>query len=145
MYLNKLKTQVKLVKFKKRFVPKLIFKENIFSLVFKKTFFTKFSYIFLSNSINIELFFYKFFIKKLRKLSRRKNFKSFIFLYCNHCFSKKSKNSRMGKGKGKFVRFICRKYFLQPVFVFSKISSIRIQKFTTFLNTKSRNKFFYFY
>ena len=43
---------------------------------------------------------YKFFILKLRKISKKKKFYSFVFLSCNHCFSKKTKNSRMGKGKG---------------------------------------------
>lgn len=92
----------------------------------------------------MELKFYRFFFLKLRKLSKKKKFFSFVFICCNHCFSKKSRNARMGKGKGKFLRYVCRKDSLKPLFIFSKLSINRVKQFTLFLNKKFKNNFFFF-
>ncbi len=132
------------VNFKKRYRRNSVYTDTIFGLRKNNTKYNKFWYVFSSHSVYLELKFYRFFFLKLRKLSRRKKFLSLVFIYCNHCFSKKAKNARMGKGKGKFVRYVCRRRSLKPVFIFSKISIFRVHKFILFLNKKTTRKFFFF-
>ena len=76
-------------------------------------------------------------------LKKKKAF-GFVSIVNNHSFSIKSKNSRMGKGKGKHTRFVSRQKILKPVFSFRKLSFIRLIKFVKFLNKKSKNNFFIF-
>ena len=137
MYLNKIKN-IKLSKFKNRSKSSTFFSKNKFSISNNVNLYK----IFCKNTLLLELKYYRFFFLKLRKISKKKKFYSFVFLSCNHCFSKKSKNSRMGKGKGKFIRYVCRKNLLKPIFIFNKISKIRFNKFLNYLNTKSYNLFF---
>jgi len=132
------------VLFKKRFKRSSCFSESIFRFLKKNNKYQKLWYVFSSHSVYLELKFYRFFFLKLRKLSRRKKFLSLVFIYCNHCFSKKARNARMGKGKGKFVRYVCKKRSLKPVFIFSKISILRVNSFVSFLNKKTSRKFFFF-
>ena len=47
---------------------------------------------------------YFLFKKFFKKLAKRKFVKAFVFLRVNFKMFKKSKNSRMGKGKGSFYR-----------------------------------------
>lgn len=143
LYLNKIKIQKKIKLFKKRKSNKITF--NLIKNNFcKKKNFYLFRYVYTKLCLFLELKFYRFFFLKLRRLSKRKKFKSFVFLCCNHIFSKKSKNSRMGKGKGKFVRFVFRSKVLKPIFIFKKISKYRVIKFVKYLNKKSEKKFFSF-
>lgn len=144
MYLNKLKLQKQLKKFKNRKKQKLIFNDSIFSFNNKNRLYNNSICIYVKNLILIELKIYRFFFLKLRKLSKKKNFKLFVLISCNHCFSKKSKNSRMGKGKGKFLRYVFRYKLLNPLFIFYKISLNRVFKFLNFLNKKNLNLFFFF-
>lgn len=53
--------------------------------------------------------FFKFFLKqkKLPRFSKRR-YKVWFFIHSNFPLTKKSKNSRMGKGKGKFARWTIR-------------------------------------
>ena len=132
------------VLFKKRFKRSSCLSESIFRFLKKNNKYQKLWYVFSSHSVYLELKFYRFFFLKLRKLSRRKKFLSLVFIYCNHCFSKKARNARMGKGKGKFVRYVCKKRSLKPVFIFSKISILRVNSFVSFLNKKTSRKFFFF-
>lgn len=141
LYLNKIKLQKKLKLFKKRKKLKITFNiKNYFFMKKKLYYYSK--YIFSRFAMFLELKVYRFFFLKLRRLSKRKKFKSFVLLSCNHMFSKKSKNSRMGKGKGKYVRFVFRTKILKPIFIFRKLSKYRLISFVNFLNKKSENKFF---
>lgn len=143
LYLNKIKIQKKIKLFKKRKFTSISFNLNQNNFLKKKNFFL-FRYVYSRFSMFLELKFYRFFFLRLRRLSKKRKFKSFVFLCCNHIFSKKSKNSRMGKGKGKFVRFVFRTKTLKPIFIFKKISKYRVASFVRYLNNKSENVFFSF-
>lgn len=71
------------------------------------------SYLISKKNINIEVYFF-FFLKKVLKNFLKKNnsllniFFFWITLKLNFPMSKKSKNSRMGKGKGSFLRWVLR-------------------------------------
>lgn len=144
MYLNKIKVQKQIKLFKKRKKQKVIYKDFIFSPAIKKST-PSWSYVFSRFLLFFELRFYKFFFLKLRRLSKKKKFKAYVHVSCNHFFSKKSKNSRMGKGKGKFVRYVYRTKVMLPNFVFYRISKNRVSSFVLFLNKKTKNKFWYFF
>jgi hypothetical protein len=144
LYLNKIKIQKKIKRFKKRRSLSCSYKSTMFNLHSNKTRLPTWSYVFSRLSMFIELKFYKFFIFKLRRLSRRKKFKSFVNICCNHCFSKKSKNSRMGKGKGKFVRYVYRSLPMKPIFSFYRMSKVRINKLVRLFNKKCLNNFWFF-
>lgn len=137
MYLNKLKFQKKIKKFKNRKKQKLVFSDSMFC-VKGSNILSSLYFIFFKNRLFVEMRLYRFFFLKLRKLSKRKKIKTFVLISCNHCFSKKSKNSRMGKGKGKFTRYAMRYVSLKPIFIFYKLSYQRALLFKSFLNKKSR-------
>ena len=141
MYLNKIKIQKNIKRFKNRRMAKFIYDNKYFNFLNTKLVYNRVSYIFNRFSLFLELKIYKFFIKNLRRMSKRKHFKSFLNICCNHYFSRKSKNSRMGKGKGKFVRYVYRTISLKPVFTFIRISKKRLIKFTIYLNKKTKSKF----
>jgi hypothetical protein len=141
LYLNKIKIQKNIKQFKHRSFNKNIFNKSYFSYKNIFIFKNKVSFVFNKFSLFLELKVYKFFIRKLRRLTKKRKFKSFVNICCNHCFSRKSKNSRMGKGKGKFVRFVYRSISLKPIFSFIKLSKTRLFKFTMYLNKKTKNKF----
>ena len=100
--------------------------------------------IIIKTSIRFEfnyLFYMRKFIKKV--LKKRKGFtkskKVWIFIRPNHVLSKKTKNSRMGKGKGKPMRWCS---ILPKGFVLMHIQGvppIRLQKYVNRL--QSRFKF----
>lgn len=139
LYLNKIKN-VSISKFKKRKNPRLFFKKKLFDCLFNKL-----NYIYCSKTMLIEMKYYRFFFLKLRKLSKKRGFLSFVFVRCNHCFSKKSKNARMGKGKGKFLRYVSSQKKLKPIFGFLGISFLRFKNFYLYINKKSKNFFFIFF
>ena len=69
------------------------------------------SYLFFFKNCRVEFKYVSFLKKLLKKLKRRglkkqksTVYKLYISLTKNYCLSKKSKNSRMGKGKGSFIR-----------------------------------------
>lgn len=87
-------------------------------------------------------FIYLFFLRKFLKKSikKRKNFffdrKIWFFIRPNQVLTKKGKNSRMGKGKGAFVRWCA---LLPKGFVFLEfkgIAAIKILKYTKKLQNK---------
>lgn len=79
----------------------------------------------------LELFFLKFLKKKLKKL-RLKGLKKkpkrqfWLFISSNFLLTKKSKNSRMGKGKGDFLRWVIRLKYGTPLLEAKNISIYRM-------------------
>lgn len=144
MLLNKIKIQRQIKRFKNRKIQKVTFNINNFILNDAKFLRNNYSFIFNRFLLFIELKIFRFYFLKLRRFCSKKKLKSYVYICCNHNFSKKSKNSRMGKGKGKFLRFVFRSKIFKPIFIIYKISKIRIYKFILYLNKKSNNKFFYF-
>ena len=113
----------------------------------------------LSKSSNIEYNYISYFkkvLKKFFKFKKTKLKKVWIFLNKNFPITKKSKNSRMGKGKGKVVRYCmktCNNYVLFEFSGFNIKSLLRVKKLFSFkLKThmfifsnfliKKNNKFF---
>lgn len=139
MYYNKRKSQKKLVLQTRRLKPKIFFFEKFMFLNrWKKT-----SFLCVKQSIYLELKYLRVLIKFFRKLSKKKRYKIYVRYCCNHAWFKKAKNSRMGKGKGKFVRFFYRSTNLKPLFIFKKISKFRLQKFIK--NLKTMGNYFFLY
>jgi hypothetical protein len=135
MYLNKITSLKKPTKFKNRTNNVVINNVNNYCQdgLIK---------VFCKRTMNIELKIYSFFFFRFEGfLNQRRVFFKSRFI-CNDIYSKKSKNSRMGKGKGKMFRFTCRLLKFQPIFIFNKISKFRIKKFFILLNKKYNNKFF---
>ena len=77
-------------------IKKIYFKKNN---VFKKVVFPIRNVLFFRKN---KYFLYKRFFKKLTK---KRFLKTYVFLKVNFKMFKKSKNSRMGKGKGSFFRW----------------------------------------
>ena len=61
-------------------------------------------------------------------------FKVWVFLKGNYPVSKKSKNSRMGKGKGSFMRWIIRLNQGHTIMEFNNINTIRLKKLNNYWN-----------
>jgi len=137
MYFNKRKTQIKLSIQKKRKLPKIYFFKKFSFLKRKKIKF----FILSKNYLHIELKFYKVFVKKIRKIAKKKRAKAFLYLCCNDAWFKKSKNSRMGKGKGRYVRYVYRTKICKPVLALSRLSKYRVQKLVKIINN-IKNAFF---
>ena len=92
---------IETISFKKRYTigfkkKKLIFGD--FSIVFCKSY--NIEYIYMYN--------FKKSLKKYYTFKKNNIKKVWLFLHKNYPLTKKSKNSRMGKGKGSFVRFCSR-------------------------------------
>lgn len=132
LYLNKRRSQAKLVLQKNK--KKLKFGNFSRHFYLRRPELKKRFLIFPSNLFYLELRILKVLIVSLRKIIRRKKLKAFVFLCCNHAWFKKSKNARMGRGKGRFSRFVFVCTNLKPVFVFFKISKLRAVKFIERLN-----------
>lgn len=112
-------TSLIFLKFKKRFktkikMPKIMWGD--ISFFFKKRYNFELVYFSLINRI-----FKKLFFKKRNKKFYRK---FWFFFKKNYPVTKKSKNARMGKGKGSFLRWV-----------------IRLKKNFTFLEIKNMNFF----
>ena len=94
----------------------------------------------------VYLRFLKPLIKKILKVkhSRRKTKKAWIQLKSNFPVSKKSKNSRMGKGKGSFFRWVIKlkknTIFLELI----SISNFILAHFVKKINYKFINKLYFF-
>lgn len=91
-------------------------------------------------------FIYLFFLRKFLKktIKKKKNFfserKIWFFIRPNQVLTKKGKNSRMGKGKGAFVRWCS---LLPKGFIFlefNNIATIKIIKYTKKLENKFKIK-----
>lgn len=126
-----LKNQLKLKSFKKRNFNNYNFKSLKFGdygLTFSKNYRIE----------NIHLFDlkkkFKFFLVQQKK---GLNKKLWIFIKKNYPISKKSKNSRMGKGKGKFIR-LCTLVFKNSTFLeFLNINPIILRKILFFFKKKN--------
>ena len=106
MFYNKLQNRKKIKKLKKRSAPpgytKKAFKKG-HVLVHYKT------------GGLLELSIYKRIIRGFRRKVRRKKY-TIIFLFLpNYAHTRKSAKSRMGKGKGKFRRFLVKLKAMQPI------------------------------
>ena len=80
-------------------------------------------------------------VKRLRRRRRAKFRAIWVMLVFNFPLTKKSKNSRMGKGKGLFVRWTSRYRGGQKFIEFNQISSYRIRHFFYILHYRIPVKF----
>ena len=67
-------------------------------------------------------------------------FKLWVFLKVNFPISKKSKNSRMGKGKGAFVGWVIKLDHGHTIFEFKNINLIRLIKLKNYWNKMLKSK-----
>lgn len=139
MYFNKKKSQKKLVLQKNRFKPKIKFYKKFMF----KNFFVKSAFLCVKQCVYLELKYLKILIKFFRKLSKKKKYKIYVNYCCNHAWFKKTKNSRMGKGKGKFVRYFYKSTNVKPLFIFKTVSRIRLKKFL--FNLRTMGNYFYIF
>ena len=101
--------------------------------------------IFFSKESNFELIFYKLILKFLKKnLTFKKKLNKLYFkksgwlpLRPNIPLTKKAKNSRMGKGKGGFIRWVIRCKIGNTLIETKNISSYRLKKLIFFLKKKT--------
>lgn len=105
-----------------------------------------------ANESRMELIHFTFFKRYLKKLIKKKkknknqekeilkNYKIWVFLLPNYILSKKSKNSRMGKGKGGFLRWIFRIQRGLIISEFLGISYYRLKKIIIHLKKKLKLK-----
>ena len=111
--------------------------------IFKKRFITFKHYsfknrsVFIKNRVLIELYILKRLLFRLKRIYKKKKITLFINLNKNHIISKKPKNSRMGKGKGKFTRYIYKLSLFTPILFFEKISNYRFKSLQNVLNFKN--------
>jgi len=138
MFYTKITDKKKLRKFKKRSEPGLDFKTPPYN---RRT------YVYYPSGGNMELIIYKYIIKAFRRKSRRRRYKLNFFIKPNYIITKKSKNARMGKGKGKFRRFSLKLRKNKLFMAINGLSHYRIVRFfkkikqTVGLNfTVSRNR-----
>jgi ribosomal protein L16/L10AE len=100
----------------------------------------------------IQLTVFKKYIKKLIKKKKKKlkynkesniikNYRIWVNLLPNYILSKKSKNSRMGKGKGGFLRWIFRIQRGFILFEFAGISPYKLKLVMLFLQKILKLKF----
>lgn len=125
---------------KNQLQPKSFKKRNFNNYVFKRLKFGDCGVIFSKNYRieNIYLFDlkkkFKFFLVQQKK---GLNKKLWIFIKKNYPISKKSKNSRMGKGKGKYIR-LCTQVFKNSTFLeFLNINPILLKKILSFFSKKN--------
>lgn len=145
-------------------MKKNIFKNKVPTLFKKRNFFkikkfpdlkkTKESFIFFKKPCRFEVKKFIFLKRKFKKLFKKSKYfygkKIIVFLNKNYPFSKKSKNARMGKGKGKYKRSVLK---FEKNHILFKISGFKIEKiifflkrlfkYGIFLNIKYNYKYFY--
>lgn len=83
--------------------------------------------------LSIDLRLYKFLLRKVKKKLLRLKIKTYVGLFPNNKISHKSKNSRMGKGKGLNNRFYFRLKKTKPILIFKGFNKIRFLKFKKYL------------
>lgn len=91
------------------------------------------TFFILSNQSTIDLRFYKLILRKIKKKFFKYRIQTFVYIVPNNKTSHKSKNSRMGKGKGMNNRFYYRHKYTKPVLIFKNFSSVRLLKLKIFL------------
>lgn len=121
MFYNKVSNRKKLRKFKKRTYPR----PQVCSM--RKT---HKAYIYHRVGGLMELRVHKLILRKFRRRAKRRKFRVTFFFLPNYSYSKKSTNSRMGKGKGKVRRLMALVRTCQPLVSFRGISFARILRFT---------------
>ena len=97
--------------------------------------------IFFYQQGRFEYTYYIFLKKFLKKILKKGSYtfgtrKYWIFIRPNMVLSKKSKNSRMGKGKGGFVRRAFKSRIFSPLIEFMGVDYRKVLKFKHFLQTK---------
>lgn len=97
MFYTKVTNKKKLKKFKERTRPTMRLKQE--------TLRNK-NYLYFAKGGLLELRLYKLIIRRFRRKLRRKRYKLNFFFLPNYAKTRKSKNARMGKGKGKFQRYL---------------------------------------
>jgi len=91
----------------------------------------------IKKTVRIELNLLKYLLPKLRKIFKKKKILIYITLRPNYILTKKQKNARMGKGSGKFSRFVYRPVQFPLVFFFKNYISLnRVLLLIKSLNTK---------
>jgi hypothetical protein len=134
--INKL-TSIEQVSFKKRNKK---FSKNIrlyygkLGFIIMKTIRFEYSYFYLIKR------FLKYFFKV--KYALNNYFKIWVFLKGNFPISKKSKNSRMGKGKGSFFGWLIKLQQGHTIIEFSNINDLRLQKLCKYWNKTLNFKVF---
>ena len=99
--------------------------------------------IFFRKTTRLELIYLVMFRKLIKRLKHpaKKNViyhkKMWFWLKKNYPLSKKSKNSRMGKGKGKFLRWVIRIPANYVILEFFGWSSYSLQKICSKINKKN--------
>jgi len=99
--------------------------------------------IFFYQQGRFEFSYYLFLKKLIKKLIKKATYtyntrKYWLFIRPNLLLSKKSKNSRMGKGKGDPTRWAFRSKIYSPLIEFVGINYTIIRKIKNFLQTKIR-------
>ena len=122
------KNNKEIMSFKKRYnmgfkKPSILWGD--FSMIFEKSY--NVEYIYIKNFKKILKKFFKF---------KKKTKKVWFFLSKNYPLTKKSKNSRMGKGKGKFVRYCSRILAHHSIFEFSGFSILNLNRLKIIFNRK---------
>ena len=87
----------------------------------------------VSNQLSIDLRLYRFLLRKTKKKLLKLKVCAFVNLIPNNKTSHKSKNSRMGKGKGLNNRFYFRLKNTKPILILRNLSDLRFSKFKKFL------------
>lgn len=106
---------------------------------------SKFNFIFFMKSSNVELRYLSILKKLLKKVRhgvsktvRRRSTRLFLSLSKNYSYTKKSKNSRMGKGKGKITRYLIRVPKFKPFIYFNGHYGTSISKVATYFSSRTR-------
>lgn len=120
MFFNKIGNRKKLKKLKKRSSPGCNSESKAR---------THFHFLYTLVGGLHEMRLHKIIIRKFRRRTRRRRFKIIFFFLPNYSYSRKSTNSRMGKGKGKFRRLLTLLKAHHPLAGFRGISLARINRF----------------
>lgn len=106
--------------------------------------------VFFSRQERFEFIYYLYVKKFLKRLMKRgvysyESRKYWVFMRPNLTLTKKSTNSRMGKGKGAFLRRSFRTRVHSPLIEFKGVNPFIIKGLVKFLIFKTRLSFFCFY
>ena len=107
---------------------KIINKVNRFNKIGRSYFFKKIHTYCLENQQTIDLRIYKNILRKFKKKIIKRHVKLFVYLIPNNKLTNKSKNSRMGKGKGMFNRYYCRLKKIKPIYTIHNLNTNRYVK-----------------
>lgn len=88
-----------------------------------------YQYLYTSQGGLHEMRLHKMIIRKFRRRTRRRRFKLLFFFIPNYSYSRKSTNSRMGKGKGRSRRLMALLKSYHPIAAFRGVSINRIKRF----------------